>query len=282
MGGPARAGDEKIAAIMSRLIPPYQQALDGFKQVFPDTQVFVMRSEDAPGRLVDELKEAKPSLILAIGSEALKLSKKMFSTLPVISTMVLSPGNPGNNIAGVSLVLPASAHLEALKLLVPSIKSLGIVYNPDYTSESVEEFKQAAKKMDIQIVAVAVHSPKEVFSSVMLLAGRVNALWMVMDQDVVPHFNLLQSLSIKERIPLATFSYKYVEMGALLALSPVFEGVGKQAAEIAKQIRGGTSPKSIGIVAPTEYYFAINSATAKKIKLEIPQAVLGRKHKFYQ
>ena len=281
LGAAAGAAEGKIAAILSRIIPPYQQALDGFKQIYPDTQVFTIRQEVSPGQLVDEIKSVKPALILAIGSEALKLSKNMFSNLPVVFTMVLSPGSPGNNISGVALTLPAKPHLEALKLLVPSVKSIGIVYNPEYSAEIIEEFKQVAQKLNIQIVAVAVHSPKEVFSSIMLLAGRVNALWMIMDKDVVPHFNLLQSLSIKERIPLATFSYKYVEMGALLALSPSFESVGKQASDLAKQILGGASPKSLGIVLPGDYYFAINSATAKKIKLEIPQAVLSRKHKLY-
>jgi putative ABC transport system substrate-binding protein len=105
---------------------------------------------------------------------------------------------------------------------------------------------------------------------------------MVMDQDVVANFNLLLSLSIKEKVPLATFSYKYVEMGALLALAPKFEDLGKQAGQLAKQLLGGTSPKKMGVVSPTHFYYSINVNTALKIGVGVPPEVLKKEHKLYK
>lgn len=273
----------KVAVVMSRLIPPYQKALSGFKKEFDcDTTVFDLQKKRDLEEMSKEINSAKPDLVLAIGSNALKLSKKYLKKTPVIFTMVLKPGKAPDNVCGVSMTLPAKTHLEGLKLIAPKVKSVGIVFNPKHSGNRVELFKKAAKDLGLKIVSVAANSKKEAFSAIKLLASRVDSLWMVMDQDVVANFNLLQSLSIKEKVPLATFSYKYVEMGALLALAPKFEDLGKQAGQLAKQIAGGTSPKKLGVVSPTNFYYSINVNTALKIGVGVPPEVLKKDHKLYK
>lgn len=273
----------RVAVVMSRLIPPYQKALSGFKKEFEcDTTVFDLQKKRDLEEVAKEINTAKPDLVLAIGSNALKLSKKYLKKTPVIFTMVLKPGKTADNICGVSMTLPAEIHLKGLKLIAPKVKSIGIVFNPKHSGNRVEAFKKAATGMGLKVVSVAANSKKEAFSAIKLLASRVDSLWMVMDQDVVANFNLLLSLSVKEKVPLATFSYKYVEMGALLALAPKFEDLGKQAGQLAKQISGGTLPKKLGVVSPTNFYYSINVNTALKIGVGVPPEVLKKDHKLYK
>ena len=273
----------KVAVVMSRLIPPYQKALTGFEKEFDcDTTIFDLQKKRDIGEISKEIKSAKPDLILAIGSNALKLAKQHLKNTPVIFTMVLKPGKTPGNICGVSMTLPAETHLKGLKLIAPKIKSVGIVFNPKHSGNRVELFKKAAKGLGLKVVSVAANSKKEAFSAIKLLASRVDSLWMVMDQDVVANFKLLMSLSIKEKVPLATFSYKYVEMGALLALAPKFEDLGKQAGQLAKQLLGGTLPKKLGVVSPTNFYYSINVNTALKIGVGVPPEVLKKDHKLYK
>jgi len=273
----------KVAVVMSRLIPPYQKALSGFEKEFDcDTTVFDLQKKRDLEAVAKEIKSARPDLVLAIGSNALKLTKKYIKKTPVIFTMVLKPGRTPDNVCGVSMTLSAKTHLKGLRLIAPKVKSIGIVFNPKHSGNRVELFKKASKGMGFKIVTVAANSKKEAFSAIKLLAGRVDSLWMVMDQDVVANFNLLQSLSIKEKVPLATFSYKYVEMGALLALAPKFEDLGKQAGQMAKQLTSGTPPKKLGVVSPTDFYYSINVNTALKIGVGVPPEVLKKEHKLYK
>jgi len=219
--------ETRVAVVMSRPIPPYKAALDGFKKELDcSTSIFNLQKKTSDDEVANAIKGEKPQLILAIGSKALKLSKKHLKDIPVIFTMVLVPGKVPPNMTGVSMMLPAKAHLEALKLVAPKVKSVGIVYNPKRSEARVMEFKKAAKPLGMNVVAITAKSKKDAFSSIKLLGGRVDSLWMIMDQDVVANFNLLLSVAVKEKIPLATFSYKYVEMGALLALAPQFEALG--------------------------------------------------------
>jgi putative ABC transport system substrate-binding protein len=273
----------KVAVVMSRLIPPYQQALTGFeKELDCDTIVFDLQKKPDLQSVAKEIKSSNPDLLLAIGSTALKLAKQHIKKTPVVFTMVLKPGKLPSNVCGVSMTLPSAVHLKGLKLIAPKVKSVGIVYNPKHAGKRVAEFKKAAGGMGLKIVSVAANSKKEAFSAIKLLAGRVDSLWMVMDQDVVANFNLLQSLSIKEKVPLATFSYKYVEMGALVALAPKFEDLGKQAGQLAKQLVAGTSPQKLGVASPTNFYYAINVNTALKIGVGVPPEVLKKDHKLYK
>lgn len=273
----------RVAVVMSRLIPPYQKAQNGFeKELDCDTTVFDLQKKQDLQAVAKEIKSYNPDLVLAIGSTALKLAKKHINKTPVIFTMVLKPGKMPGNVSGVSMTLPAEAHLKGLKLIAPKVKSVGIVFNPKHSGNRVAEFKEAAGGMGLNVVSVAANSKKEAFSAIKLLAGRVDSLWMVMDQDVVANFNLLQSLSIKEKVPLATFSYKYVEMGALVALAPKFEDLGKQAGQLAKQLLSGTPPSKLGVVSPMNYYYAINVNTALKIGVGVPPEVLKKDHKLYK
>lgn len=273
----------RVAVVMSRLIPPYQKALSGFeKELDCDTTVFDLQKKKDPQSVAKEIKAAKPDLVLAIGSNALKLAKKHLKKTPVIFTMVLKPGKMPGNVTGVSMTLPAKTHLIGLKLIAPKVKSVGIVFNPKHSGKRVDQFKKVAGKLGLKIVSVAANSKKEAFSAIKLLAGRVDSLWMVMDQDVVANFNLLQSLSTKEKVPLATFSYKYVEMGALVALAPKFEDLGKQAGQLAKKLLSGVPPKKLGVVSPTNFYYSINVNTALKIGVGVPPEVLKKDHKLYK
>ncbi len=273
----------RVAVVMSRLIPPYQQALGGFtKELDCDTSVFDLQKKPDLQSVAKEIKAASPDLVLAIGSTALRLAKKHIKKTPVVFAMVLKPGKMPANVCGVSMTLPAKEHLKGLKLIAPKVKSVGIVFNPKHAGNRVAQFKKAAGELGLKVVSVAANSKKEAFSAIKLLAGRVDSLWMVMDQDVVANFNLLQSLSVKEKVPLATFSYKYVEMGALVALAPKFESLGVQAGQLAKQLLSGTAPKKLGVVSPTSFYYAINVNTALKIGVGVPPEVLKKDHKLYK
>lgn len=270
----------RVAVVMWHGIPPYQQALEGFtKTLACEIEKHDVKSD--PDSMMAGIRENPPDLVLAFGSHALKFARK-FKDIPVVFAMVLKPGALPSNVAGVSMSLPAEIHLQGLKLVAPEVQSLGIVYNPALSANRVEEFKQAGKALGINVVAAQAGSKQESFSAIKLLGGRVDALWMVLDKDTVDNFNLLLSIAIKEKIPLATFSHRYVADGALLAMIPEYEHMGVQAAEIAGKILDGTSPSEIGTTTPREYYYAINVETALKIGVGVPPAVLEKKHKLYK
>jgi putative ABC transport system substrate-binding protein len=272
----------KVVVLMGREIPPYVKAMEGFKKALDcDAVVFDLHKDDKK-EVIEKIKGNAPNLIFALGSAALKFTKKNFADIPVVFTMVLVPGKLTGNIAGVSMMLPAKSHLEGLKLISNKVKSVGIVFNPTRSKKRVEEFKAAGEAVGLKIVTLPVKSKKEAFSSIKLLGGRVDAFWMIMDQDIVANFKLLLSFSLKEKVPLATFSYKYVEMGALLALAPKFDDLGNQAGVLAGKIIAGKNPTELGVINPTNFYYSINVNTAVKIGVGVPPDILKKEHKLYK
>lgn len=279
----AQAADmPSVAVIMSRSIPPYRKAIEGFKKALPcRTKVFEVKKERSFAEVAGEVKTEKPDLILAIGSSALRLAIDNFKKIPVVFSMVLSVPKLPKNVCGISMMLPAKVHLKGLKLVAPSVKTIGIVYNPDNSGKRADEFKAAAGKFGMQVAAIAIKSRKEAFSSIKLLSGRVDAVWMIMDKDVVANFGLMLTLSVQQKIPFATFSYRYVEKGALLALCPKFAALGRQAGELAAKILGGAPASKFGIAYPNSFYYSYNVKTGMKIQLGVPQAILKSEHRLY-
>lgn len=276
------AGKPNVAVVMSRSIAPYQKALAGFKKVLPCvTKIFELKKGQSLSETADAIRADKPDLVLAIGSSALALAVDNIKKIPVVFSMVLSVPKLPANICGVSMMLPAKTHLGGLKLIAPTVKTVGIVFNPVNSGKRVGEFKAAATKLGMKVAAIAVKSKREAFSSIRLLGGRVDALWMVMDKDIVANFGLMLTLSIQQQIPFATFSYRYVEKGALLALCPKFGALGRQAGELAAKVMAGTPPSKFGVVYPDNFYYSYNVKTGMKIQLGVPQIILKKEHKLY-
>lgn len=269
----------RVAVVMWHPIPPYEKALEGFTKTF-ECEIEKHDKSD-PEPMLAALRANPPDMLLAFGSHALNFTKQI-KEIPVVFAVVLKPGKLAPNVAGVSISLPAEVHLKGLKLLAPSVRSLGIIYNPASSARRVEEFKNAGKALGINVVAAQAATKQESFSAIKLLGARVDALWMIVDTVTVHNFSLLLSISIKEKIPLATFSHRYVATGALLALTSEYDHMGVQAGEVARKIMEGTPPSRIGVVHPTRYRYNINVDTALKIGVGIPPAVLKKEHKLYK
>jgi len=78
---------------------------------------------------------------------------------------------------------------------------------------------------------------------------------------------------IGNRIPVVTFSEKYVESGALLSISIDPFDIGRQAAEIAGNLLSRTKGDIVQLSAPRTEIVAINTELAQKIMVTINRHV---------
>ena len=108
------------------------------------------------------------------------------------------------------------------------------------------------------------------------MKGKIDAFWMLPDITVIcpetVEFILL--FSIENKIPIFSFSEKYVEMGALMSLSINPVDLGKQAGQIAEKILAGNYVMNIYGVEPEDIVISINVKVAKKFKINIHDEIL--------
>ena len=98
----AEAG-QKVLAILSIPIAPYEQAIKGFEQVYGSEIKRLFISESKEKDVQKTIREIRPDMVLAVGRDALLIAGQI-KTIPVVYCMVLNPRSilSGEKISAVS------------------------------------------------------------------------------------------------------------------------------------------------------------------------------------
>ncbi len=279
-----------IAIIKSHDINPYNQAISGFSETCSNnvTQYNLGGNKARQSQVAEEIHTARPKLVLAVGLLAARMAKDMLRDFPILYVMVSTPkkyGLVGNNIAGISLNIPVESQFKTYKTLLPGLKTIGVIYDPEKTADLIRDAQTTGKKLGLQIVAVAVSSQKEVPDALRKLVGKVDTLWMIPDETVVTteSFKYFLVTTLENSLPFLAASDIFVEGGALASLNPDYADVGRQSCELAAALLNGQLQLSdLDEISPKRVHLSINLKTAKKIGLTLPRSVIDSAHVVYQ
>ncbi len=286
--GPPRA--QGIAVLKSHDIAPINQALAGFVATCPEpiTTYDLGGSTSNSRGIIDRIMASPPRLIVAIGPLAAQVARAEVRGVPVVFAMVRNPrksGLEGDNIAGISLDVPIEAQLAMYRALLPTIRVIGVIYDPEKTGTLVKEAAEMAERFGLRFLATPVASQTEVPAALRSLLGKVDALWMLPDDTVITPESLTFFLltAFKQNLPVLTISDAFVEAGALAALSPDYTDVGRQACQLSREIESGQRrPAQASIVPPTKVNIALNLQTARQLGLILPPEMVQSASKVYQ
>jgi putative ABC transport system substrate-binding protein len=279
-----------IAVLKSHDIAPINQALAGFVATCPEpiTTYNLGGNTGNTKGIVDRIMAAPPKLIVAIGPLAAQVAKAEVRGVPVVFAMVRNPrksGLEGDNISGISLDVPIEAQLTMYKSLLPALRVIGVIYDPEKTGPLVKEAGEVAEKFGLRFLATAVASQTEVPAALRGLLGKVDALWMLPDDTVITPESLTFFLltAFKHNLPVLTISDAFVEAGALAALSADYTDMGRQACQLSREIESGQRrPAQASIVPPAKVNVAINLQTARQLGLLLPAEIVQSASKVYK
>lgn len=232
--------DNPIIVIQSVNIPPYADALKGFLNVHSFKIKRVILAEQKSFILTDEMEKARPSLILAIGRDALA-NVKDIRDIPIIYLMVLAPNSiitQNENFYGISMNVNPGQQLEIIKKSIPDLNNIGLIYNPYNTGNLVSKVVKEAEKTGVKVIPGQALKAVDVPPLFKDMSDKIRAFWMLPDITLMTpeSIELMLSTSIEKKIPILTFSSKYVEMGALMSIAVDPFDMGQQAGELARKL----------------------------------------------
>ena len=284
-------GDIRLPIMLSQDSDIHRSVLESFTKELDGSKQIVTVKYDLDGQFEKGLKIARkirtfnPDMVLAIGTIAALAAKKEIKDVPIVFCLVLNPvssglvesmESPDGNITGASLDIPLITQYKYAKLLIPDLKNIGVIYNPEETGKLVQNAAEVAKQEDLLLTARAIYSEREVSEALWDLVNKIDALWSVADGTVFgpqsTQYILLNTL--RTGTPFIGLSPSFVKAGALMALSCDYYDIGKQAAGIANRILNGESPEDIPISVPRKVSFHINLKTADHIGLQVSQDVI--------
>jgi len=284
--------EKTILIVKSSSSDPFLKAVEGLKKEIRKSQVeaifveYDLSDESNPEpQIAQKIRDLKPDLIATVGSRSTAIVSQKIKDIPIVFCMVLNPvssrfvqsmGSSGNNLTGASLDIPVEIQLEKFKLLVPSLKKLGVLFTQD-SKPVIIEAQSVCKKIGAELVSALVSSEKEVPKAIEILAPKVDGLWAVADTIIFTpqstQYILLHTL--RNGLPLMGLTPSFVKAGALFTLACDHKDVGRQAGELALRILSGEEPSKISITIPRMIYLCLNLRTADEINLKIPENIVS-------
>lgn len=278
LSSPAGAWD--VLVVQNYQAKPYDEVLRGFRSVCSARTGELLASELDGESLAREVRRRRPDLILAVGVDALRKVRKIRET-PIIYCMVLDPESvlgDERNITGVSMNISPDRQLAAISRVLPNLKRVGLVYNPRRTGRIVEKTREAAERRGIRITALKADSAMDLPRRLADLPPGLDLYWMLPDSTLTTP-EAIESVilfSMTNRVPVFTFSEKYLRMGAFMSLDPDTFDMGRQAGQMAEKVRTGTDIRNIPRSGAERGTPAVNRKVAGKLGIRVDEAAAGK------
>ncbi|WP_025034205.1 ABC transporter substrate-binding protein [Bradyrhizobium sp. DOA9] len=201
---------------------------------------------------------------------------------PVSNGLVASLARPGGNVTGLTQDTGAELNgkrLELLKEIFPSIKRVGVLFNPEFAPNSVRlpSVGEAARTLGLTHISAKVPAAttlEEAFS--MLVEQQAEGLIVLGDSVLFNARNQIGAMAIANRLPAISVGREYAEAGLLLAYGVDFYDLFRRSALFVDKILKGVAPADLPVEQPAKFELVVNAKTAKILRLTIPSTLLAR------
>jgi putative ABC transport system substrate-binding protein len=253
----AETGVQKVAVLVSLNIRPYIEAVEGLKERLSEQnaaviEVFNMENYTGNARniLSKSLSDEKFDICIAVGPEAARFiwTGDLAGQVLKIYSMVLNPDkifDLKEPVCGISLGIPEKIMMQIFFRALPSLKRIGLIYDPKNNSEFARRAVLEAAVMDLEIIPLEVSLRKEIPAVLKANWGRIDGLWLIPDQTIITE-SLVRYI-IKEAIfnGVAVLGYNrfFYKNGAALCYILDYREIGKQTAQLSLALLTGQDCK---------------------------------------
>ncbi len=221
------------------------------KRGYKDGENLVLDFQSAQGnpslaaQIAQKFASNKPDMIVAIATIAAQaaMSATKDTDIPVVFSSVTDPLSaklvtnlkaPTGNITGVSNFVPVEDQFKFFKRLLPSLKRLGIIYNPGEANSIALNtlMEKHAPAFGLTLVMAAAPKTTDVLAATQSLCGKVDAVFVNNDNTALSVFKNVVKAAQDCGIPAFVSDIDIADQGALAALGPDQRELGRQTARM--------------------------------------------------
>jgi putative tryptophan/tyrosine transport system substrate-binding protein len=236
-------------------------------------------------QLAAELVAAKVDVLVALYTPCARAAQQATRDVPIVAIVanpvetgfIASLARPGGNITGVSL-MAAEAHgkcVEVFADMLPGARKVAALGNASdpFMPLFLDKVHLSAKETGVEIITVTVRSAEEIEQAFTTIA-KEGASALVM-QGSLPS-RAVAELALKQRLPAATFTRSFPEVGGLMSYGPNATDSFQRGVYFVIKVLEGAKPADIPAEQPTKFELVINLKTAKALGISVPATLLAR------
>lgn len=227
----------------------------------------------------------QPDVIVPIATPSAQTVASAARGIPIVFAAVTDPleaklvsnlDKPGKNITGVRDEVDFARHLEMMLQITPDTVRIGTVYNPGEANSvaTVAKVEQYLKDKPQELVTAAATKTSEVLGAARSLVGKVDVIYITLDNTVVSAMEAVVQVGEQNKIPVFNADTDSVSRGSVAALGFEYYDVGRLAGDYVVQILNGKNPGDIPVGSPAEVKLVVNPAAAEKMGVTLSEAVL--------
>ena len=250
-------GIVNLASSMDSLVDGYKTAMGELGYVEGQNITYIYSGAVGTIDLLDaevqKMVDAKVDLVLSVTTPAALAAKRVTegtdipvlffpSADPVGSGLVDNMQHPGGNLTGIMTGQSGSKQLEWLQTIVPDIKRVYAPYNPEDSgpSSTMEVVRVDAERLGLDLVTVETPTKEAVLASLDSMPEDIDAILIIADSLVAAQLTDFIAFSLEHKLPLASTSKTFAEMGALMGFGGDQMELSRQAARLSQKILQGS------------------------------------------
>ena len=197
-------------------------------------------------------------------------------TYPVEAGLIKDEKKPGNNITGVSDRTPIKQQLEIMKQVVPTLKTVGLLYTSS-EDNSVKQAKQAeedAKALGLEVKVATIANTNDIQQVTESLASQVDAIFVPIDNTIASAMATVVQVTDAVKIPVFPSADTMVADGGVLGVGVDQYQIGVETAKVVVKVLKGANPADTPITLANKGVVYVNEEKAKKLGITIPESIL--------
>jgi putative ABC transport system substrate-binding protein len=230
---------------------------------------------------------SNPDVIVAIATPSAqavvasaRASNIIFTAVtdPVAAKLVEAWDKPSPRVTGISDLTPIDRHMALIKQVVPSAKTIGVIYNPGEANSVslVTLVKKYAPEHGLMVMEAASPKSADVQTAMRSLVGKVDAIYLPTDNTVISALEGILKIAEQADIPVIAADTDSVKRGAIAALGFDYYDVGRQTGLMVVEVLNGKSPGDMPVqgIDKTELY--VNPQAAKNMGIELSAELIAQ------
>jgi putative ABC transport system substrate-binding protein len=169
--------------------------------------------------------------------------------------------------------------LELLQEIVPELRRVAIVGNPEHPGSHLERAfsEETARRLGLTIEYLPTRTHDELTSVLSAISAHPpQAISLLADGFAIQNRQIIIDFAMRHRAPVISGWPIFARSGAVCTYGPRLTESYRRLAYYIDRILKGAKPADLPIERPTKFEFVINLKTAKALGLTIPQSLLVR------